>query len=548
MKSFLGLISCDSPRFLLPSSGKAALDRMTADMCVELKRNGANVCVVSLWPGLVRTEELISRANELSGVLSSYMDPTVSESPELSGRAVAALLAESPDQLMARSGRIVLVSDVATTYGIREPDGTTPPNLRSVQLLMRLSNHTTLARFIPRFIRLPMSLFLYLTSSSLANQLTGGLGHQAGCHRTSSDWAAGGPATEPGKSDKRRHAFMYYRFFTPQMQPFHDYVCVVTGATRGIGRGIALGLGELGAIVYITGRTAKPTGSKVGGSLEETAAEINFRGGKAVPVVIDHTDDKQVTSLFEQVRREQRGRLDVLVNNVYAAVPFLGANDGKAYYEIDSCTPGEAWDVVNNVGLRNHYICSTLATRLMLDYRKQAEGVSNPGLIVNVSSIGARRYLFNACYGIGKAALDRMTADMSVELKRNGANVCVISLWPGLVRTEELVNRASNLSGDHILSKMDPSVSESPELSGRAVAALLAESPDQLMARSGQIVLVSDVAATYGIREPDGNIPPNLRSVQLLMRLSNHTTLARFVPGFIRLPMSLFLYLMSSSW
>ncbi|KAF6773670.1 hypothetical protein AHF37_07349 [Paragonimus kellicotti] len=316
------------------------------------------------------------------------------------------------------------------------------------------------------------------------------------------------------------------------MSHFQDYVCVVTGATRGIGRGIALGLGELGATVYITGRTDKPTDSKVGGSLEETAAEIKIRGGKAIPVVVDHADEKQVTSLFEQVRREQRGRLDVLVNNVYAAVPFLCAND--------------VWDVVNNVGLRNHYICSTLATRIMLDYRKQTEGVNHPGLIVNVSSIGARRYLFNTAYGAGKAALDRMTADMSVELKRNGADVCVVSLWPGLVRTEELMSRANELSSG-LRPHMDPAVSESPELSGRAVASLLAESPDKLMARSGQIVLVSDVAAAYGVREPDGTTPPNLRSVQLLMRLSNHTTLARFIPGFIRLPMSLFLYLTSSS-
>ncbi|KAA3680615.1 dehydrogenase/reductase SDR family member 1 [Paragonimus westermani] len=331
------------------------------------------------------------------------------------------------------------------------------------------------------------------------------------------------------------------------MTRFEDYVCVVTGATRGIGRGIALGLGKLEAIVYITGRTAKPTGSKVGGSLEETAAEINSRGGKAIPVVVDHSDENQVTKLFEQVRREQHGRLDVLVNNVYAAVPFLCDNADKAYYEIDSCTPGEAWDVVNNVGLRNHYICSSLATRLMLDYRKQTEGVDYPGLIVNVSSIGGRRYLINACYGIGKAALDRMTADMSTELKRSGANVCIISLWPGLVRTEELLSRENKLHIGPLTSNLDSTLTESPELSGRAVAALLAESPDQLMARSGQIVLVSDVAATYGIREPDGTTPPNLRSMQLLMRLSNHTTLARFIPGFIRLPMSLFLYLMSCS-
>ncbi|KAF7254880.1 hypothetical protein EG68_09540 [Paragonimus skrjabini miyazakii] len=330
------------------------------------------------------------------------------------------------------------------------------------------------------------------------------------------------------------------------MSNFHDYVCIVTGATRGIGRGIALGLGELGATVYITGRTDKPTESKVGGSLEETATEIKIRGGKAIPVVVDHTDEKQVTDLFEQVRREQRGRLDVLVNNVYAAVPFLCANVGKAYYEIDCYTPGEVWDVMNNVGLRNHYICSTLATRLMLNYRKQTENVGHPGLIVNVSSIGARRYLFNTAYGAGKAALDRMTADMSVELKRNGADVCVVSLWPGLVRTEELMSRANELSAE-LRPYMDPTVSESPELSGRAVAALLAESPGQLMARSGQIVLVSDVATAYGIREPDGTTPPNLRSVQLLMRLTNHTTLARFTPAFIRLPISLFLYLTSSS-
>ncbi|KAF8561419.1 hypothetical protein P879_06451 [Paragonimus westermani] len=187
------------------------------------------------------------------------------------------------------------------------------------------------------------------------------------------------------------------------MSHFQDYVCVVTGATRGIGRGIALGLGELGATVYITGRTDKPTEGKVGGSLEETATEIKIRGGKAIPVLVDHTDEKQVTGLFEQIRREQRGRLDVLVNNVYAAVPFLCSSGDKAYYEIDGYTPGEVWDVINNAGLRNHYICSTLATRLMLDYRKQAEGVSNPGLIVNVSSIGARRYLFNTAYGAGKA-------------------------------------------------------------------------------------------------------------------------------------------------
>ncbi|VDP90247.1 unnamed protein product [Echinostoma caproni] len=174
-----------------------------------------------------------------------------------------------------------------------------------------------------------------------------------------------------------------------------DYVCLVTGASRGIGRGIAIGLGERGATVYITGRTLKSAEvGEAARSLEATAAEINSRGGKAIPVLVDHSDEGQVAALFQRIQREQRGRLDVLVNNVYSAVPFLFKSLKKPFYECEDLSPGEAWDLVNNVGLRNHYVCATLATKMMLNYQA--------GLIVNVSSIGGKIYAFSTLYGVGE--------------------------------------------------------------------------------------------------------------------------------------------------
>lgn len=332
-------------------------------------------------------------------------------------------------------------------------------------------------------------------------------------------------------------------FVALKMQRFQDYVCLVTGATRGIGKGIALGLADLGATVYITGRTLKPSGTSIGGSLEETAAEINARGGKAVSVVVDHSEEVQVQKLFDQIRREQHGRLDVLVNNVYSAVPFLLKTAPKAYYDITDYSPGTVWDIVNNVGLKNHYICATLGTRMMMECRKANGGPTNPGLIVNVSSMGGKRYLFNTVYGIGKAALDRMSSDMGVELRRSNANICIISLWPGLVRTEELRESAKVESGDKkpLFDVLNPEITESPELAGRAVAALLTESPNKLLSRSGQVVLVSDIAREFSLRDLDGRSPPDYRALHMLLRLGGFNRLYHFVPGFIRLPRCVFM-------
>ncbi|KAL7056786.1 hypothetical protein AAHC03_019296 [Spirometra sp. Aus1] len=337
------------------------------------------------------------------------------------------------------------------------------------------------------------------------------------------------------------------------------YVCLVTGASRGIGRGIALSLGECGATVYITGRTLKPKADAregdVGGSLEETAAEVTSRGGVAIPVVVDHSDDGQVTELFARIRREQKGRLDLLVNNAYAAVGYLTSHMGLKYWDLESDeSAAEAWDIVNGVGLRNHYICATLATRMMLEYRgelttkddaserepKSSEKDSQPsgdnrrpGLIINISSFGGLKYFFSVTYGVGKAAVDRMAVDMAHELRTKKKNIAVLSLWPGFVKTEGVLQA---LEKGNFKSVDLEKWGESPELTGLVIAHLLAEPKEKLLSRSGRVVLVADTALEMGIRDINGKWPVSLRSLPFHLEVAGRTGLSRYVPEFVRLP------------
>lgn len=294
------------------------------------------------------------------------------------------------------------------------------------------------------------------------------------------------------------------------------WVCVVTGASRGIGRGIALQLSEAGATVYITGRQEK--------TLKQTAAQVKERGGNCVPVICDSTKDKDIEDLFEQIKHEQNGRLDILVNNAYAGVQDIFDNMGKKFWETDP----SIWDSINNTGLRGHYFFSVYASRMMV-----AQG---RGLIVTISSMGGLRYLFNVPYGVGKAACDRLAADMAVELKSRG--VASVSLWPGAVRTElvsQFVLEKETPQGVNSKFKDVFANGESTEVSGMCIVNLATDK--NLMSQTGKVLWTSDLARRYGIQDIDGRDVADYTSIKfLLTQVPYLSWLSAVVPSFLRVP------------
>jgi NAD(P)-dependent dehydrogenase (short-subunit alcohol dehydrogenase family) len=259
-------------------------------------------------------------------------------------------------------------------------------------------------------------------------------------------------------------------------------VAVVTGASRGIGKGCALELGAAGALVYLTGRSLREGDAALPGTVGATAAEIETAGGQAVAVACDHRDDARVAALFERVRSEQ-GRLDVLVNNAFLIPKEL--TSGQPFWEL----PLSNWDDMIGVGTRSAYAASRLAAQIMVE--------QGYGLIVNISSSGAREYAWHVAYGVGKAALDRFTADAAHELADRG--VSVISLWPGLVLTER-IERARTALPEAALAG-----AESQRFTGRAVVALAAD--PEVGKKSGRAFASRDLADEYGFLDVDGTLP-----------------------------------------
>ncbi|VDN53230.1 unnamed protein product [Dracunculus medinensis] len=307
------------------------------------------------------------------------------------------------------------------------------------------------------------------------------------------------------------------------------HIALVTGASRGVGRGIALQLGEAGATVYITAREPSKSLSFTEQnlpSLESTVQEINKRGGKAVKIYCDHSDGNAVKNLFEKVALETGGKLNILVNAAFSGLPSIEASAGKKFFE---CDPN-LWDDINNVGLRNLYFCSVYASRMMNSQKK--------GLIVNISSAGGIQYFFNVPYGVGKAAIDRMSADMARELRPSG--VAVVSLWPGTVKTElsvKLINNGKLSAITGISQQMlDNSLikGESPEFAGRAVVALASD--PVILKKSGRILLTADLASEYGFVDIDGKSPVNMRNLNTALEYFGWPVIARLVPNFVKLP------------
>lgn len=262
-------------------------------------------------------------------------------------------------------------------------------------------------------------------------------------------------------------------------------VVVVTGASRGVGKGVALALAEAGATVYVTGRSVHKSTGALPGTINATAEEINARGGKGIAVACDHADDAQVKALFEQVKEEQ-GRLDILVNNVFV-VPDNLMEPGSFWEK-----PLTYWDDMINIGLRAQYVASYHAAPMMVAQKQ--------GLIVNISSFGARCFIHTPLYGVGKAGADKMAHDMAKELRPH--NVAALSLWLGIVKTERTaaVMDVAPQAYEALASGI-----ESPEYPGRIIAAI-AKLPD-LMERSGKTWVTAELGAELQIEDIGGNIP-----------------------------------------
>jgi NAD(P)-dependent dehydrogenase (short-subunit alcohol dehydrogenase family) len=285
-------------------------------------------------------------------------------------------------------------------------------------------------------------------------------------------------------------------------------VALVTGASRGIGKGVALELGSRGATVFVTGRTIEPDANPLGGTVGQTAAEVDSLGGRGIALRCDHAVDSEVQSVFARIE-DEHGCLDILVNNACSAQD-MGRHIGKLAWQ----QPLEAWDEVHRVGLRSAYVASVFAAPAMVRQRD--------GLIANISSMGAVSYLHSVAYGTAKAGLDKLAADLAHELTPHG--VTALSLWPGLVRTELILSesreKADGSGMEMVLPRhegddgpeqaIDLVISESPRFTGRAVAALYTD--EKRLEKTGKAFACAELALDYGFTDIDGAQPPVIRS------------------------------------
>lgn len=270
-------------------------------------------------------------------------------------------------------------------------------------------------------------------------------------------------------------------------------VAVVTGASRGIGKGTACALAEHGATVYVTGRTVNPGGHALPGSLEETVAEVEARGGKGVAVAMDLLDDAQIAAVFEQVKRDE-GRLDILVNNAMAIPDSMTERTG--FWEKPLEDEWQVWDT----GARAAYIAAWHAAQIMVP--------QGSGLIAALSGYVGVTYTYDVVFGTTKTATDRMMRDMGHELRDTG--VSAVSLWQGFTYTERATENLKTIPG--MANQLNSAVGSSPEFPGRVIAALAMD--PELKARSGGTFINAELAAEYGVTDKDGRSIPSLRETR----------------------------------
>jgi NAD(P)-dependent dehydrogenase (short-subunit alcohol dehydrogenase family) len=282
------------------------------------------------------------------------------------------------------------------------------------------------------------------------------------------------------------------------MTALRDTIALVTGATRGAGRAIALELGSASATVYVTGRTTHPGGGVDGlpGTVHDTAAEVTARGGRGIGIKCDHTDDEQVAAVFAQIARDH-GRLDLLVNNVWGG------------YEHPECRPLplvpfweqplDQWDRMFTAGVRAHIVASRHAVPLMLPLGR--------GLIVTTTAnLEPLPYLRNLFYNLAKHGITRMMADMAHELREHG--IAAVAVAPGFMRTER-IEAAFSRAGHGAALDGPGGPRETPAYLGRAIVALASD--PRVIEKTGQLLEVGALAREYGFTDVNGSQPPPFR-------------------------------------
>jgi dehydrogenase/reductase SDR family protein 1 len=254
------------------------------------------------------------------------------------------------------------------------------------------------------------------------------------------------------------------------MAQLEGKIALVTGGSRGVGKGVVQGLSEAGATVFFTARTAD---------------QIIPSAGKIIPLRCDHRNDDEVEVTVRYVA-DTHARLDILVNNVWGGYERMVEEGEFTWTRPFWLQPRWRWDAMFQAGVRAHYVTSQLTAPLMIR--------QGGGLIVNISFWAAQRYIGNVAYGVAKAATDKLTVDMARELQPH--NVAVVSLYPGLVRTEAVLAAAG---------AFDLSNSESPQFIGRAAAALAAD--PRVMQKTGHVLIAAALAQEYGFTDVDGRQP-----------------------------------------
>ncbi|PYI56949.1 SDR family oxidoreductase [Paenibacillus flagellatus] len=277
-------------------------------------------------------------------------------------------------------------------------------------------------------------------------------------------------------------------------KPLAGRIAVVTGATRGGGRGIAVMLGEAGATVYVTGRSVRGMPATDGRpeTIEDTAEMVDERGGVGIPVRVDHTVESEVKALFERIRDEQGGALDILVNDIWGGDPLTQWETPFWEHSLEDGL------LMQRRAVHSHMITSRYGVPLMV-----ARG---RGLVIEVTDGTDYRYRGNLYYSLAKVSTIHLAEAMASDLRPYG--VTALALTPGFLRSEAVLDHfgvAESNWRDAVAKDVHFAQSETPYYIGKAVVALASD--PNVAAKSGRAFMSGDLAREYGFTDVDGSQP-----------------------------------------